>query len=124
MPRTARIVLPNYPHHIIQRGHNRQTVFAGEDDFRYYLDNLAEFKEAFACKVYSFCLMNNHVHLIIDPGDQPGQPRQIDETGRRAPDPATSTASKGAPAHFGRGASGRVQSTATVIYSPVAVMLK
>jgi REP-associated tyrosine transposase len=71
MPRTARIVLPNYPHHVIQRGHNRQTVFACEDDYRYYLDNLAELKTTFGCKIYSFCLMTNHVHLLIDPGDQP-----------------------------------------------------
>ena len=69
MPRTARIVIPNYPHHIIQRGHNRQTVFASNDDYCYYLDNLAEWKEFYECKVYAFCLMTNHVHLVIDPGD-------------------------------------------------------
>ncbi len=71
MPRTARIILPDYPHHIIQRGHNRQAVFTGEDDFRYYLDNLAEWKERFECKVYAFCLMTNHVHLVINPGPIP-----------------------------------------------------
>lgn len=72
MPRTARIVLPNYPHHVVQRGHNRQTVFAGEDDYRYYLENLAQWKKAFGCKVYAYCLMTNHVHLVLDPGDDPG----------------------------------------------------
>lgn len=71
MPRTARIVIPHYPHHVIQRGHNRQTVFAGEDDFRYYLDNLAEWKARLECKVYAFCLMTNHVHLVLAPGDDP-----------------------------------------------------
>ena len=50
MPRTARIVIPNYPHHIIQRGHNRQTVFVADDDYHYYLDNLAEWKEFYNCK--------------------------------------------------------------------------
>ena len=70
MPRAARIVLPDYPHHIVQRGHNRQVVFACEDDYRYYLDNLREWKEACRCKVYAFCLMTNHVHLVIDPGPQ------------------------------------------------------
>ncbi len=69
MPRSARIILPAYPHHIIQRGHNRQAVFAGEDDYRYYLENLAELKEQFECKVYAFCLMTNHVHLIVEPGE-------------------------------------------------------
>lgn len=43
MPRTARVVLPNYPHHIIQRGHNRQTVFAAPRDYERYLDNLPKF---------------------------------------------------------------------------------
>lgn len=69
MPRTARIILPSYPHHIIQRGHNRQAVFAGEDDYRYYLENLAEWKELFKCKIYAFCLMTNHVHLVVEPGE-------------------------------------------------------
>ena len=71
MPRTARIVLPGYPHHVIQRGHNRQAVFAGVDDYRYYLDNLRQWKTAFGCRIYAYCLMTNHVHLVIDPGDQP-----------------------------------------------------
>lgn len=71
MPRTSRVVLPNYPHHIIQRGHNRQAVFATDDDYLYYLDNLKEWKKELGCKVYAYCLMTNHVHLIIDPGDNP-----------------------------------------------------
>ena len=71
MPRSARIVLPNYPHHIVQRGHNRQAVFSDEDDYRYYLDNLAEWKYRLGCKVYAFCLMTNHVHLVVQPGDDP-----------------------------------------------------
>jgi len=77
MPRTERIVIPNTPHHVVQRGHNRQTVFAGEDDYRYYLDNLAEWKEKFECKVYAFCLMTNHVHLVVDPGEEPGSLSQL-----------------------------------------------
>jgi putative transposase len=71
MPRHARIVLPNCPHHIIQRGHNRQAVFAGDDDFLYYLDTLQEWKTKLECKVHAYCLMTNHVHLVIDPGDDP-----------------------------------------------------
>lgn len=70
MPRTSRIVLPNYPHHIIQRGHNRQLLFASDEDYLYYLENLREWKKELGCKVYAYCLMSNHVHLIIDPGDK------------------------------------------------------
>jgi len=45
MPRKARIVVPETPHHIIQRGHNRQTVFAHDDDYQYYLENQFEWKK-------------------------------------------------------------------------------
>jgi len=69
MPRTSRIVITGYPHHIVQRGHNRQTVFAADGDFLYYLDNLKEWKNTYGCRIYAYCLMTNHVHLIIDPGD-------------------------------------------------------
>jgi len=69
MPRTARIVINSYPHHIIQRGHNRQVVFASDEDYLYYLDNLREWKAKLGCKVYAYCLMTNHVHLVIDPGE-------------------------------------------------------
>lgn len=71
MPRQARVVLPNTPHHIMQRGHNRQVVFASEDDFAYYRENLILFKKEFDCKIYAYCLMTNHVHLIVDPGSNP-----------------------------------------------------
>ena len=71
MPRKARIVLANCPHHIIQRGHNRAGVFAEDGDYHYYLENLSEWKTRLGCYVYSFCLMTNHIHLIVDPGDNP-----------------------------------------------------
>ena len=69
MPRMGRIVLPNYPHHVVQRGHNRQVVFATEDDYQRYLGDLRELKDVFGVKVYAYCLMTNHVHLLLAPGD-------------------------------------------------------
>ena len=51
MPRQARIVLGGYPHHIIQRGHNRQTIFAAADDYRRYLDNLLEWRDSLGCRL-------------------------------------------------------------------------
>jgi putative transposase len=71
MTRTARIVIANYPHHILQRGHNRQTVFASDADYRHYLGSLSDWKERLGCRIYAFCLMTDHVHLIVDPGDYP-----------------------------------------------------
>ena len=69
MPRLGRVVLPNYPHHVVQRGHNKQVVFAEEADFRFYLRTLEEFKDLYGVKVYGFCLMTNHIHLILQPGE-------------------------------------------------------
>ncbi len=71
MPRTARIELLHYPHHIVQRGHDRNVVFAHEDDFEYYLSTLKEFKQELGVEVYAWCLMTNHVHLLLAP-HEPG----------------------------------------------------
>ena len=70
MPRQARIILTNTPHHIVQRGHNREVVFVEATDYRYYISTLKEWKEELNIKVYGYCLMTNHVHLIIDPGKE------------------------------------------------------
>jgi putative transposase len=59
MPRTARVVLPHCPHHIIQRRHNGAVVFVNDADYAYYLDNLRTFKETFHCCVHALCLMPN-----------------------------------------------------------------
>ncbi|MFN4290731.1 MAG: transposase [Permianibacter sp.] len=72
MPRTGRVVLPEYPHHIVQRGHNRQVVFAEPEDFQRYLDTLVEFKDQYGVSVYGYCLMTNHVHLLVAPQDVSG----------------------------------------------------
>ena len=61
MPRVGRLVLPNYPHHIVQRGHNRQVVFVEPTDYQCYINDLRELKDAFGIRVYAYCLMTNHV---------------------------------------------------------------
>lgn len=53
MPRVGRVVLPDFPHHIVQRGHNRQVVFAQEVDFKNYLDNLHELKTLYGIQVFA-----------------------------------------------------------------------
>ena len=50
MPRQARIIVPNYPHHVLQRGHNKQGVFAEKEDYAHYLNNLWEAKRLFGFK--------------------------------------------------------------------------
>ncbi|MCK4704282.1 MAG: transposase [Gammaproteobacteria bacterium] len=69
MPRKARILVANYPHHIVQRGHNRNVVFVSDEDYLFYLDNLKEWKVKLGVQLYAWCLMTNHIHLIVEPGD-------------------------------------------------------
>lgn len=69
MPRKARILVPNHPHHIVQRGHNRKVVFLSDGDYQFYLENLKEWKTKLGVKLYAWCLMTNHVHLIVEPGE-------------------------------------------------------
>jgi putative transposase len=71
MGRTARIAAPNLPHHLYQRGHNGRQVFFERRDHERYLETLAEFRGAGCIRIYGYCLMTNHVHLIVDPGDDP-----------------------------------------------------
>ena len=68
MPRKQRIAIAHYPHHVVQRGHNRRAVFVTDRDRLSYLATLQEFRQELGLKVYAYCLMTNHVHLIVDPG--------------------------------------------------------
>jgi putative transposase len=67
MPRLARIVIPNLPHHITQRGNNRAEVFFEERDYRFYLKLLKQYAEKHDLEVHAYCLMKNHVHLVATP---------------------------------------------------------
>ena len=69
MPGKARILVPNCPHHIVQRGHNKKAVFLSDEDCQYYLINMRKWKEALGIKIYAWCLMTNHIHVIAEPGD-------------------------------------------------------
>ncbi|WP_227538194.1 transposase [Marinobacter vulgaris] len=52
-----------------QRGHNRQPVFVERRDFKYYLENLQEWKQVYGVELYSYCLMTNHIHLVVQASD-------------------------------------------------------
>src|SRR5215467_13960820 len=67
MPRRARIMLAEVPVHIIQRGHNRDICFFSDRDYKRYLDDLRELAPQFGCAVHAYCLMTNHVHLLLTP---------------------------------------------------------
>jgi len=67
MVREARIVVPGVAHHVTQRGNNRQDVFFVDADRRVYLSYLGESAARFGATVSGYCLMTNHVHLIVTP---------------------------------------------------------
>jgi len=64
MPRTARIVIPGVPHHITQRGNEKQQVFFEDDDYVKYLALLREESASNGMRILGYCLMPNHVHII------------------------------------------------------------
>ena len=70
MARLARVVAAGIPHHVTQRGNRRQTVFFGDDDYRAYAGLLAQSCTDFGVAVWGYCLMPNHVHLILVPSDE------------------------------------------------------
>ena len=72
MARLARLVIPGLPYHVTQRGNRRGTTFFEDDDFLAYRELLAEAARAAGTKVWAYCLMPNHVHLIVVPGDPDG----------------------------------------------------
>ena len=67
MARIARLVVPLYPHHVTQRGNRRQRTFFSADDYRYYIDLLADAKAKTGVEIWAYCLMPNHVHLVVVP---------------------------------------------------------
>jgi len=72
MPRYRRPFLPDIPLHIVQRGHDRQPVFAEPNDFMFYIANMIEAKSKYDVRVHAYCLMTNHVHLLVTPGMRAG----------------------------------------------------
>jgi putative transposase len=83
MARLARIVVPGLPHHITQRGNRQQPIFFEEGDYALYLRLLAEQCEIASVKVWAYCLMPNHVHLVLVPQTETGLRRAVAETHRR-----------------------------------------
>src|SRR6185312_4333711 len=83
MARLARVVAPGLPHHVTQRGNRRQQVFFGEEDYRLYRALLAEGCRAAGVAIWAWCLMPNHVHLILVPAAPDGLRAALGEAHRR-----------------------------------------
>lgn len=77
MPRTARIIVPGMPHHVTQRGNQRQRVFFEPADYRAWLQIAAAAFPAHGVEIWAYCLMPNHTHLIATPSDETGLARAM-----------------------------------------------
>ena len=83
MARLPRLTIPGIPYHVTQRGNRRQLVFFEEADRRRYLLLLAEQARRYGLEIWAYCLMDNHVHLIVLPRRTESLTRAIGETHRR-----------------------------------------
>lgn len=83
MARMARVVIPGIVHHITQRGNRRQQVFFSDSDYSDYLSLLGTWCDQSGVSVLSYCLMPNHVHLLLIPTTEASLAQAVSETHRR-----------------------------------------
>ena len=69
MPRNSREVAVGYPHHVTQRGNNREPVFFDDEDRWTYLSLLEHYTQKYQVDIWAYCLMTNHIHLLAVPSD-------------------------------------------------------
>lgn len=82
MARIARVVIPNHPHHITQRGVRSMNIFFKDEDYQYYKKVLYTQAQIYDLQIISYCLMTNHVHLIVIPKTKESLAKVIGETHR------------------------------------------
>ncbi|HKB53371.1 MAG TPA: transposase [Ramlibacter sp.] len=83
MARLPRLTVPGYPHHIIQRGNNRQPIFAGDDEYRALLALVEEHARQAGVAIHAYVLMSNHFHLLATPETADSIPQMMQSVGRR-----------------------------------------
>ncbi len=83
MARLPRLTVPGYPHHLIQRGNNRQAIFIDAVDCARYLAELGELAPLHGLAVHAYVLMPNHVHLVVTPAERDTLARLMQALGRR-----------------------------------------
>ena len=83
MARIARVVAPDLPHHITQRGNRRYETFFCEEDYETYRALMAQWCARCGVAIWAYCLMPNHVHLIAAPSSEEGLRRAMGEAHRR-----------------------------------------
>ncbi|KRB85442.1 transposase [Sphingomonas sp. Root710] len=83
MARLARLVLPGIPHHVTQRGNRREQTFFEDADYTLYRRLVADAAAKAGTEIWGYCLMPNHVHMIVVPADADGLRRTFAEAHRR-----------------------------------------
>ncbi len=82
MARLPRLTLPGYPHHLIQRGNNRQAIFLALADYQTLIELVAMHASRFGVAVHAYVLMTNHFHLLATPETADGVPQMMQAVGR------------------------------------------
>jgi putative transposase len=82
MARQARLTVPGYPHHVIQRGNDRQLIFRDDVDRQRLWDLLLEHTQGLKVAVHSYVFMDNHFHLLLTPETDDGLPQLMQAVGR------------------------------------------
>jgi putative transposase len=83
MARKLRFIYPGVAVHIIQRGVNRVPCFRADADYLVYLSHLRQFAAKHGCTVHAYCLMTNHVHLLVTPAREDSCTAMMRDLGRR-----------------------------------------
>ena len=83
MARLPRLTLPGQPHHVIQRGNNRQIIFADREDREMLLSLIGEHAARLEVALHAYVLMDNHFHLLATPSTDTGLPQWMQAVGRR-----------------------------------------
>lgn len=83
MSRQSRIIVPGLPHHVTQRGNRCMAVFDEPSDYEVYIDLMAERCAAHGVSCWAYCLMPNHIHLVLVPTTEDGLARAVGEAHRR-----------------------------------------
>ncbi len=83
MARLPRLAIPGQPHHLIQRGLNRQPIVADDVDRQRLLDELRECAATHKVSIHAYVLMDNHLHLLATPETAEGLSRMMQSLGRR-----------------------------------------
>lgn len=82
MARLPRLVVPGQPHHVMQRGNDRQLIFRDTDDYQVFLRWLGTAAKQFQVAIHAYVLMPNHLHLLVTPADNTGLGRMMQWVGR------------------------------------------